>query len=390
MQNTKFIIGALMAASLTTTILSSCGDDKAKANQQQSQVMPYNVIKLTKGATTLYSEYPARLQGVQDIDIRPMIDGYIEKVHVDEGQAVRAGQVLFTIKNPQYEQNAANAAASIKSAEAAVAAAKLQVQKTKPLVDQGIISAYEMESAQLNLNAQEANLAQARASYNNAKINVGYTSVTSPVSGVVGLLPYRLGSYVNSGTAQPLTTVSDISKIYAYFSINEKAQLAFAANAPGANFQEKIQQLPPIQLLLSNGEIYPKEGKVESFSGQVNVQTGSFNVRASFVNENGMLRSGSSATVRIPTHIQDAIIIPQNATTELQNKRLAYIVGEGNKVKVVAITVRPVPGGKYFVVDSGLAAGDQLIVEGIGIITEGKEIQPKVIATDSVLAEPAN
>lgn len=369
---------------VSSLLLWSCKSGDT-SNTKQQNVIAYNVIALKKNTATLYEEYPARLQGIQDIDIRPKIDGYIEKVLVDEGQEVRRGQALFTINNPQFGQEVNNTLAAIKSAEAAVATAQLQVQKTQPLVEQEIISAYELENAKLNLKAKEASLAQAKAIHNNAKTNQGYTTVTSPVNGVVGLLPYRVGSYVNSATAQPLTTISDISTVYAYFSINEKTQLSLINQSATDNIQQMIKNLPPVEMLLSNGNLYNEKGKIETFSGQVNTQTGSFNVRASFKNAEKILRSGSSVTVRIPTMVTNAIIIPQNATTELQNKRLAYILDSENKVKAVPIIVRAVPGGQYFVVDSGLSENDKLIVEGIGILTEGTLIQPNLINTDSVL-----
>lgn len=386
MQINKLMLPLLIISTIASTVLVSCGGKDEKAAQQKKDAVPYKVISLQRSNATLYAEYPATLQGIQDIDIRPKIDGYIDKVHIDEGAEVRAGQVLFTINNPQYAQDVNNANAAIASAEAAVEAAKLQVRKTKPLVEQGIISAFELENAQLSLKAQEANLAQRKAAYNNAKINQGYTTVTSPVNGILGTLPYRIGSYVNSATAQPLTTVSDISKVYAYFSINEKQQLSFIGQNEGGSFQDKINQIPPVSLVLSNGELYQETGKVQTFSGQVNSTTGSFNVRAIFPNTNRILRSGSSASVRIPTQVNNAIIIPQFATTEMQDKRMAYVVGEENKVKAVVIKVRAIPGGQYFVVDEGLTEKDQLIIEGIGIITDGMPILPQPTNADSVIS----
>ncbi|OJV52215.1 MAG: efflux transporter periplasmic adaptor subunit [Bacteroidetes bacterium 43-16] len=384
----KLVRGGLIISGLigSTAFFVACkGDNAAKeAQAKANQVKPYNVISLERQSVTLFADYPATLQGIRDIDIRPKIDGYIEKVFVDEGQSVSAGQVLFTINNPQYAQDVNNTRAAIASAEAAVATARLQVKKTKPLVDQDIISPYEYESAELNLKAKEAALTQARAVYNNSKINQGYTTVTSPVSGLVGTIPYRIGSYVNA-SALPLTTVSDISRVYAYFSMNEKQQLSFYINTPGATVEQKLKQMPAVSLLLSNTEEYPAKGKLESISGQANTQTGSYNVRATFPNDQRLLRSGSSAVVRIPTYVDKAIIIPQKATTELQDKRLAYIVADSNKVKAVPIKVREVPGGKFFVVDEGLKESDQLIVEGVGLLTEGTVIKPTLIPADSAL-----
>lgn len=276
-------------------------------------------------------------------------------------------------------------AARVESAKTAVEAAKIQVDKTKPLVEQGIISAYELTNANLALDMRKADLEQAKATYSNAQTNLGYTFIKSPVNGVVGKLPYKLGSYVYSNTVLPLTVVSNISKVYAYFSINEKDQLKMFETIEGKNFQDKISKIPPVTLVLSNGEIYAKEGRVETFSGLINTQTGSFNVRASFDNTEKMLRSGSSASIRIPTHLKNVIIIPQKATSEMQDKRLAFIVGKDETVMGVPIKVVEIPGGKYFVVTEGLKPNDKLIIEGIGIVPEGTKIKPNIVPADSVL-----
>lgn len=376
----SLIISGLLALPM---LFTACSGEKTE--QKNEAVKAYNVVHLERRSVTLHADHPAKLQGMQDIDIRPKIDGYIEKVYVDEGQAVRVGQVLFRINNPQFAQDVNNSRAAITSAEAAVASAKLQVQKTKPLVDQDIISPYELETAKLNLKAQEAALSQARAVYNNSQTNLGYVTITSPVNGLVGTIPYRVGSYVSAAIPMPLTTVSDISKVYAYFSMNEKQQLDFYTNTPGASTAQKLREMPAVSLILSNDEPYSEKGKLESISGQANAQTGSFNVRAAFSNAQQLLRSGSSATVRIPTFVRDAIIIPQKATAELQDKRLAYIVGDSNKVKAVPIKVREVPGGQFFVVDEGLNENDQLIIEGIGILTEGTVIKPTPVPVDSAM-----
>ncbi len=367
---------------IASLALVSC---KNKEAEFQKPIQSYNVIELQQQEAELYSEYPATLQGIEDIEIRPMINGYIEKTYIDEGQEVKKGDLLFKISNPQFAQDVNMYAARVASAKTAVEAAKIQVDKTKPLVEQGIISAYELTNANLALDMRKAELEQAKATYSNAQTNLGYTIIKSPVDGVVGKLPYKLGSYVYSNTVLPLTVVSNISKVYAYFSINEKDQLKMFETIEGKNFQDKISKIPPVTLLLSNGEIYAKEGRVETFSGLINSQTGSFNVRASFDNTDKMLRSGSSASVRIPTHLKNVIIIPQKATSEMQDKRLAFIVGEGETVMGVPIKVTEIPGGKYFVVTEGLKPNDKLIIEGIGIVPEGTKIKPNVVPADSVL-----
>lgn len=366
-------------------VLASCGGKEQAAPPKM--IGTYKVVHLEKTETTLLAEYPASLEGIMDIDIRPKIDGYIDQILVDEGQEVKKGQILFKISNPQFAQDMQSLAASVAAAESAVATAELQVTKTKPLVQQGIISSFELKNVELTLQARKAELQRAKAQYSNAVTNVGYTTIKSPVNGVVGTIPYRIGSYVNSATAQPLTRVSDISTIYAYFSISEKQQLDIVSQIEGKTFQEKIEKIPAVNLVLSNGNLYAQQGKIQTFSGQVNTQTGAFNVRASFPNADKLLHSGNSATIQIPTHLNNVLIIPQKATVELQDKRLAYIVDQGNKVKAVPVKVRAVPGGKFFVVDEGLTEKDQLIIEGIGILTEGTVIKPVVISVADLLKD---
>ena len=372
----------LFTTALAAFIAASC---KGKEEVAVKPVQTYNVIELKQQEAELYSEYPATLAGIEDIEIRPMINGYIEKIYVDEGQEVKKGDLLFKISNPQFAQDVSMYAARVESAKTAVEAARIQVEKTKPLVKDGIISTYELTNAELALDTRKAELEQAKAAFSNAQTNLGYTTIKSPVDGVVGKLPYKLGSYVYSNTTLPLTVVSNITKVFAYFSINEKQQLEMFEAIEGKNFQEKIDKIPPVTLILSNGETYAHAGKIETFSGLINNMTGSFNVRAGFSNPDKMLRSGSSAAVRIPVHLKNVIIIPQKATSELQDKRLAYIVGKDEIVTGVPIKVREVPGGKFFVVTEGLKSNDKLIIEGIGIVPEGTKIKPQIIPADSVL-----
>jgi membrane fusion protein (multidrug efflux system) len=374
----------ILTISAIIGLLSGCGGKTEEAPQKP--IGTYKVVALEKKNTTLLAVYPASLEGIMDIDIRPKIDGYIDQILVDEGQEVKKGQLLFRISNPQFSQDVQALAASVAAAQSAVSTAELQVTKTRPLVEQGIISSFELKNVELALQARKADLQRVKAQYSNAVTNVGYTSIKSPVDGVVGTIPYRIGSYVNSATAQPLTRISDINTIYAYFSISEKQQLDIVSEVEGKTFQEKINKIPAVKMDLSNGDEYNQEGKIQTFSGQVNTQTGAFNVRASFPNPDKLLRSGNSATVKIPTHLENVIIIPQKATIELQDKRMAYIFVD-NKVKAVPVKVRAVPGGKFFVVDEGLSEGDQLIIEGIGILTEGTEIKADFVKLSDLLVE---
>lgn len=372
----KYLLGKSPHAIIALNILLvfSCGKKEEAAVSQAPPT--YKVITVSADSTTLHRDYPALLRGEEDIEIRPKIDGYIESILVTEGAMVKKGQPLFKIRNPQYEQDVRSATALISSIEAEVAAAELQVAKAKPLVEQDIISKYELEAAELTLKARKAALEQAKAALNNAQINLSYTTLTSPVNGVVGDLPYKLGSYVNNATPEPLTIISNIGKVYAYFSINEKELLEFAKLTPETSFQQKIKNLPPVTLLLPDGTEYEEKGQIETISGQVSTQTGSYNVRAGFPNRNGLLRSGNSATVRMYTDETDVLIIPQRTTYEIQGKKFVYHIGADSTLVPKEVKVRPVPGGQNYIVDEGLNAGENILLEGVGILTAGTKISP--------------
>lgn len=373
-------------------VFASCGSNKdsksaaagGPGGAQANQVKDYPVLTITPHSTTLFSDFPATVQGQQNIEIRPKIDGYIETIYVDEGATVRRGQPLFRINAPQYQQQVRTAQADIKIAQANVNAAQMQVEKVRPLVEKDIISKYELESAQYTLQARQAALAQARATLANARINLGYTSVTSPVNGVVGTIPYRIGSLISSNTAQPLTTVSNIGNIFAYFSINEKQALEYAKNNPGTTLHDRLSRIPPVSLILSNGTEFPQKGRIETASGLINTQTGSVSVRATFPNPGNVIRSGSSGVVRIPRTVDSAILIPQKATYEVQGKKFVYVVESTGTVRGAEVKVLENNNGQYFVVQQGVRAGDKIVLEGVASLKEGAAIKQRPVSTDSV------
>ncbi|SHK02503.1 efflux RND transporter periplasmic adaptor subunit [Epilithonimonas mollis] len=366
-------------------LLTSCSKSEKKDDKKELPPQPYEYIVAKSGPAENLTQYPARLEGIENVEIRPKIDGFVEKIYVDEGSQVSKGQLLFLIRNPQYEQSVLAAQAAVNSARAQVATAQMQVTKTKPLVDKKIISAYELQAAELALKSAKAALAETQAQLTNAQVNQGYTKLYSPVSGVIGTLPYKSGSYISSATSQPLTTVSNVSKIFAYFSINEKQQLDFFKHSTGSTIQQKIKNSPLVELVLSDGSKYEEKGKIESISGLVDPNTGSFSMRATFPNSKGLLRSGYSATVQVPNSLENVIIIPQAATYEMQGKVLVYLIGAGNKVKSTEIKVENLPDGLTYAVTSGLKPGDKLIVEGIGLLKDDAEVVPKETTLQNVI-----
>jgi membrane fusion protein (multidrug efflux system) len=374
-------------AILSTFILSSCGskNKQAAAGQGGEQVLDYKVLTLEPHPATLNVDYPASIQGQQNIEIRPKVDGYVEKIYVDEGSIVKKGQLLFKINAPQYEQEVRTAQAGIKTAEADLSLAKMQVNKVKPLVEKDIISHYELESAEYTQQSKAAALAQAKASLVNAQVNLGYTTITSPVNGVIGSLPYKLGSLVTSTTTDPLTTVYNTSNIYAYFALNEKQLLDFSKDSTGiTSFKSKLGKLPNVSLILPDGTTYEHTGRVETVNGLINTATGAANVRAGFINPRGLIRSGSSATVRIPNTIKSGLLVPQSATYELQDKRFVYLVDKQNKIKNVAIQVMDNTAGQFYVVTDGLHAGDKIVLESANNLPDGTTIKPNPVSAASV------
>lgn len=355
-----------------------------------AQVKEYQVMTVQPQSTTLFKDYPTTLEGKQTVEIRPKVAAYIDEILVDEGAFVKKGQILFRLNANDIQASVRSAEAQVKVAEAEIVTAKVNVSKTKPLVEKNIISKFDLESVQATLKAKEAQLAQAKANLENAKANLQYTVITSPTNGIIGNFPYRVGSLVSSSITQPLTTVSNTNEMYAYFAMNEKEFLALTKSLEGKNLQEKLEKLPVVQLVLADNSVYEQTGKIETASGLIDQQTGSINVRASFPNLEGILRSGGSGLVRIPQHIDSVLIVPQKATFELQGKHFVYVVGTENKVQSTAIEVLVGNLKDSYVVTSGLKSGDQLVIEGIASLRNDTPIKPKLVDLGSLSENAAS
>ncbi len=349
--------------------------------------MPYKVAAVYSGVATMYYSFPATIQGEQDVEIRPKVDGFIERIFVDEGANVRKSQLLFELKNPQYEAAVRTAAANVKIAEADVQTAENDVEKVRPLVEKDIISAYELKSKEFTLQSKRASLASANAELVNANVNVGYTYLISPSDGVIGLIPYKVGSLVSSTSTNPLTIVYNTNRIYAYFSLNEKQLLLFLRSVKGKNLQKKLATMADVSLILADGKDYPVKGRVVTASGLISTETGSASLRANFPNAFGLIRSGNSATIRIPVTIDTAVLIPQNATYDMQGKKFVYMLSEKDSTVTTEIQVSENTIGKFYVVERGLKPGDKLIIEGVGNLKPGMLIKPIPVNSDSLYAE---
>ncbi len=342
------------------------------------------VYTVITAPATVYQEFPTALEGKNNVEIRSQVDGYLDKIYVEEGAYVRAGQPLFKIDSRSYGEQMNMAAANLQAANANIQKAKVEVDRLQPLVAAKVVSDVQLRTAKANYAAAVAAASQARASVGNARINVGFTTITAPVSGYIGRIPYKKGSLISRTDPNPLTLLSDISEIYAYFSLSELDFIAFQKKYPGATLNEKLKNMPMVELVIADNSIYSEKGKMSIVDGQFDKTTGAISVRAVFPNTNGALRTGNTGRVRMPQLFDKTLVIPQEATYEIQDKTYVYVVGKDKKV-----TGKPVKiSGKtdsYYFISEGLSVGDKIVFTGIGSLKDGVVIQPKSISSDSLL-----
>jgi membrane fusion protein (multidrug efflux system) len=322
----------------------------------------------------LNSVYSASIRGKQDIDIRPKVSGYITDICVKEGSMVKKGQTLFVIDQVPYEAELQTAIANVDVAQASVDAAELTTNSKERLFEQKIISDFELRMAQTALASERATLAQAKAKEVNARNNLSYTMVKSPADGVLGTLPFRVGTLVSPSDGTPLTSVSDNSEMYVYFSMTESQVLSLTRRH--GSLEQALQQMPSIELQLSDGTIYSEKGRIESISGIIDPTTGSVSIRSRFPNHKRLLLSGGSGNVILPHQQEGCLVIPQSATYEIQDKIYAYKL-ENGVAKSQIIGVFEISNGKEYVVESGLMQGDTIVVEGVGLLRDGMAVKVK-------------
>ena len=347
---------------------------------------PYKTALVYSGPATMYYSYPATIQGEQDIDIRPKVDGFIEKIFVQEGAVVHKGQPLFKLRNPQYDAAVRSALANVKIAEADVNTAQMNVEKVKPLVDKKIISDYELKSDEFTLQSKQGSLASAKADLLNAQVNEGYTFLTSPADGVISTIPYKIGALITSTSTNPLTTVYNTKSIYAYFSLNEKQLLGFLKTVKGKTLKDKLATIADVSLVLADGTEHAVKGRITTVSGLISTETGSASLRADFENPHGLIRSGNSATIRIPVNVDTAILIPQVATYDLQGKKFVYALSSKDSTLNTPVQLSDNTIGNLYIVQSGLKQGDKIVIEGVANLKPGMAIKPIPVNPDTLYA----
>jgi membrane fusion protein (multidrug efflux system) len=376
----KYLIITALSV-VAAAYLSSCSQVQGTQAAPPPQSLP--VMALNAAPATTYLEYSTNVEGTTDVEIRPQVSGYLDKIYVEEGAYVTQGQPLFKINDRPYDEQVNNAQANITAAKANLEKAAIEVNRLQPLVDNHVISDVQLKAAQAAYDAAKAEVNQTQAASNNAGINLGYTLIKAPVSGYIGRIPFKVGALVGKGEAQPLTLVSDVKEVYAYFGMSENDFLKFTNQFPGKTIAEKIKALPPVELQLADKSIYASKGRIELMEGQFDRSIGAITFRATFPNTERLLRSGITGKIRIPQANTGLLPVPQTSTYEIQDKIFVFVVGDSSKVigKQLHIVGKTTD---YYLVDKGVQPGDKIVFAGMDRLTDGSVISPQLLSTDSL------
>ncbi len=368
-------IVAIVASSAVAVGITGCTAN-GQADSTVKEILP--VTKLVTRDTLLNNEYVTDIQAVRNVEIRARVPGYLEKILVDEGQEVKKGQPLFRINDAEYKAELAKSKANLNSAIAEAKTQELEASRVKILVDKKVISATELEVVNAKVAAAQARIEEARSTYSNVELKLSYTHICSPFDGIIDRIPLKVGSLIEDGTL--LTTVSDIGSVYAYFHVSENEYLQYFKKKQKDNSQPNAN----VKLILADGSGYAHKGKIETMEGEFDEATGSIAFRARFPNPDKMLKHGSTGKVSLENGVEDALMVPQKAVFEIQDKNYVYLVDAQNKVKMREFKPKT-RFSHFYIVDSGLKPGDQIVYEGIQNIKEGSQIVPEFIAMDSLL-----
>lgn len=372
----------LISAALLLVLACSCHSTAGKDSGPTAETPAAQVISLDTTTTLTYKDYPGMLEGRVNVEIRPQVDGYLDKIFVDEGAYVEAGQALFRIQQLPYQEQLNQAQANLSASEAAFMNAQLEVEKMTPLVQNKVVSEIQLKSVQAAQQIAKAHVAQAKAALATAQINLDYTTIKAPVSGYIGRLPKKTGSLVGRADAQPLTLLSDVQEVYAYFAMGETDFIRFKAAYPGENLKDKLSRLPAVSLVLADNSLYSLQGRIDMIDGQFDKRTGAITLRASFPNPQGLLRSGNSGKVRLAQAHRGALVVPQEATLEVQDKVFVYAVNDSNTISKQALSIIGKSGTNYLV-GQGLKAGDRIVFSNLDHLQEGGKIIPKLVTADN-------
>lgn len=370
----RFYIG-LYGVALSAVI--ACTSSKGNSDQtEEKRSVPYTQLKAVD--TTLYTDYVADIQAVRNVEVRSKIQGFLDKIFVDEGALVQAGQLLFKINDDEQRADVSKAQALLNNATADAKTVALELERVKALVKKNIITKTDLDVAQAQLNAAEARVQEARSDLQRAQTLLGYTSIRAPFTGRIDRIPLKVGSLLNEGAL--LTSVSDLNEVYAYFTISETEYLQnIARKSPENSILSK-----EVQLTLADGQHYPHKGKIELAESEFEEQTGTISLRARFPNPNRILKHGATGKIQLPTKITESIIVPQKSVFEIQDRAYVYELDSSNHVKMTNIELGT-RFGHFYLVRSGLKAGQKIVYEGTQSLSDGVAIEPLEISIDSLL-----
>lgn len=373
----KLMKNLTFSLSMLVLVASSCSKDEGKDKVQETEKFP--VTSPIAIDTTLPIDYVAEINAVQNVEIRARVKGYLDHIYIDEGKYVKQGQLLFTVNNPELNENIVKAAAVLKSAITELKATELELKNVKQLVDKNVVSNTELEMAKNKVDLAKAKVEEAQANESFAKIQLTYTQVKAPFSGIVNRIPNKTGSLIEDGTL--LTSISKNDEVFAYFDVSEKEYLNYASN-----LKTNAEQSKNVTLILANGEEHPFKGQIETTEGEIEQSTGNIAFRARFSNPDKILKHGASGKVRLLRKYKNALIIPQKATFEIQDKMYVYVIDKSNKVKTKPITTNSrMP--HFYIIDSGLSPDDKIIYEGIQNIKDGMTVDPQFIEMNEISKE---
>ena len=351
-----------------------------KNSPQPETALEFPVTRIISKDTIIYQEYVSDIHAYRNVEIRARLQGYLENIHVDEGAQVTKGQLLFTIHNEEYRAALNQAKAALNSEEAEAAALALEVERVKILVDKNVVSETELRLAKAKYEAARARIEEQRSAYSNASIRLSHTVIRAPFEGVIDRIPFKIGSLINEGSL--LTTVSDTHEMFAYFKVSEQEYLKLKQSKTNLNNEE-------VELLLADGTYHKYTGKIETMEGEFDATTGTIAIRAKFSNPQKLLKHGSSGKVRMGTEMKNAILVPQKSTLEIQDRTFVYLLGSDKKVTLRSF--KPLMRFSHFyIVESGLKPGDEIIYEGIQNVREGLTIKPIPMRLDSIIASTAS
>ncbi|UTA66904.1 efflux RND transporter periplasmic adaptor subunit [Emticicia sp. 21SJ11W-3] len=356
-------------------LFQSCKKDQNDTLSESKNIQA-EIIVLQPTEALVNQTYPTSLQGKENVQLRPQISGYIEKIYVDEGAFVKAGQPLFRINASIYREQKNTASAALLIAKAQLAAAQLELDKYKVLSENKVVADFQYEKARINYENARAAVQQQQTLVASADINLGFAIIKAPISGYIGRILKRTGALVGPNDSEALTTLSQVNEIYAYFSLPENEILKINASRPGKTLIEKLKSYPELTLLLADGNKYGHSGKIDMMDGQFDQSTGSVIIRASFPNPESLLRTGNTGRVLLSSTLQNVYKIPLLATYEVQDKLFVGLLDSKNKMEWVALKDY-VKSGDYFIVKSGFKAGDRIVANELASIPENSIITPK-------------